>query len=388
MPSQTTIRICDPFGGFLVETAEFLEAGNNPGLRYVLSCGQVGAMTVTLPPEYNPMLLKDGRIHIMRSVNGGPAQREVGSCYLIRRWDYADNYTTVTAVHANDIMRRRCSLWAAGTAQSEQDALNTQDAMVNVWDANFGTQADTYGRAFDTTAIASNAVQANISAFVSQQPSAGLGPAVAIYYPWQNILEVLTNLSNNSLQNGTFLISEIVAPTEATLEWRMFAGQRGVDRRFSAGNGLLFSSVRGNLENAILTVDATEEITFTEAGGAQRDVVDTPLSGLSNRTAIDTVRVAESPFGRIEQFVDSGSSTDLTMIKADADAVLRAGRPHIMAVADITETDQCIRGVHFDYGDYVTVEIQGIQYDMRLNLMEVTINASGDRTVARFEYNA
>lgn len=389
MPSQTTIRICDPFGTFLVETAEFLEAGNNPGLRYVLSCGQVGAMTVTLPPEFNPLLLKDGRIHIMRSVNGGPTVREGGSCFLIRKWDFADDYTTITAVHANDIMRRRCSLWAAETANSEQDTLNTQQAMVNVWDANFAG-AITTGRAFDTTAATGNSTQADISAFVTQQPipGIGLGSAVAIYYPWQNILDVLTNISNNSLQNGTFLVSEIVAPTESTLEWRMFAGQRGVDRRFSTGNGLLFTSVRGNLENAVLTVDAIEEVTFTEAGGAQRDVVESPLSGLSNRTAIDTTRMAESPFGRIEQFVDSGSATDLTMIKADADSALRAGRPIITAVADIVETDQCIRGVHFDYGDYLTVEIRGIQYDMRLNLMEVTVTASGDRTVARFEYNA
>lgn len=386
MPSQTTLRICDPSGNFLVETAAFLEAGNNPGLHYVLNCGQVGAMTVALPPELNPYLLKDGRIHIMRSVNGGPAKREGDSCFLIRRWDYAEDYTIVTALHANDIMRRRCSLWAAETANSEQNTLHSDTAMINVWDQNFAGSITT-GRAYDTFDGIGNSTQADISASVSRQVDLGLGPAVAIYYPWQNILDVITSIASNSLENGTFLAAEIVAPSENTLQWAIFAGQRGADRRLSSGSGLLFASIRGNLDNAILTVDATEEITFVEAGGAQRDVVASPDSGLSNRIAYDATRMGESPFGRIEAFVDSGNATDLDMILSDAASVLRDGVPRITAVGDLIETDQCIRGIHYDYGDYLTVQIRDQQYDMRLNILEVTVTASGERSIARFEYN-
>ena len=386
MPSQTTLRICDALGNFLIETAAFLEIGNNPGLRYVLNCGNVGAMTVTLPPDLNPFLRKDGRIHIMRSVNGGPAKREGGSCFLIRKWEYAEDYTVVTAVHANDIMRRRCSLWAAETANSEQDTLFSDLALINVWDQNFASSI-TGSRAYDTSLAAGNSTQADISAYVSRQLDESIGPACAIYYPWQNILDVMTSIASNSTENGLWLMAEIVAPTESTLEWRFFPNQRGTDLRLSSGSGLLFGSARGNLDNAVLTVDAIEEITLVQAGGEQRDVVSGSDAGLSNRIAYDAVRMSETPFGRIEAFVDSGNATDLDMILSDANAVLREGIPRISAVADLIETDQCIRGVHFDYGDYLTVQVRDQQYDMRLNILEVTLTQSGERSIARFEYN-
>lgn len=383
MPSQTTIRICDPFGNFLLETAEFLEAGNNPGLRYVLSCGQVGAMTVTLPPEFNPLLLKDGRVHIMRSVNGGPAQREGGSCFLIRRWDYADDYTTITAVHVNDLMRRRHILYEPSLGYGSLTGASDNVAKQFFRD-NAGATIGALTRAYSTVTSSNNVVQADLSAYVSVQADVSAGPAIfSTYAPWRNMLEVITEVCDYSTNAGTWLAAEIVAPTETTLDFQTFTAQRGADRRFSTGSGLLFTSKRGNLENAILTVNAIEEITFAQALGAMTVQQDRYMG-----IAIDSTRVAASPFGRIETIVDSSDAPNDATLTNDAQSAVQLGRPHITATADLVETDQCVRGIHFDYGDFVTVEVQGIQYDMRLNIMEVTISASGDRTVARFEYNA
>ncbi len=385
MPSQTTIRICDPFGNFLTETAEFLEIGNNPGLRYVLSCGQIGAMTVTLPPEFNPLLLKDGRIHIMRSVNGGPAQREGGSCFLIRRWDYADDYTTVTAVHANDLMRRRFILYAPtlGYASLSGPCDNVIKAFFR---DNAGSLVGVLTRAYSTVTATNNVVQTDLSAYVSVQADVSAAPSVfSTYVPWLNMLDCIQETADYSTNAGTWLAAEIVAPTETTLEVQTFTQQRGSDRRFLNGSGLLFTSKRGNLENAILTVNAIEEVTFAQALGAVR-----PLFRTDRYTgwAIDSTRIAESPFGRVEAIVDSQDAPNDATLTNDSQSAVTAGRPRITATADIVETDQCVRGIDFDYGDFLTVEIQGIQYDMRLNIMEVTVSASGDRTVARFEFNA
>lgn len=386
MPSSTTIRICDPFGNFLAETAEFLEAGNNPGLRYVLSCGQIGAMTVTLPPELNPLLRKDGRIHIMRSVNGGPAQREGGSCFLIRKWDYADDYTAITAVHANDLMRRRFVLYAPVLGQGIL-AGQADNEIKRFWDENAGYLAPPPPtpsfRSYSSVTDTSDNTQADLSVYVSTQADVSACPGVAGDKSWHNMLEAFQEVCDLSTQSGTWLTAEIVALTETQLQIQTFTGQRGSDRRFSTGNGLLFTSIRGNIENAVLTVNAIEEVTAAQALG------EAPYNGFRyTGYAADATRMTESPFGRIEAIVDSGSTPNDTSLTDDSAAVVRAGRPVIHATADLVETDQCIRGVHFDFGDYVTVEIQGIQYDMRLNIMEVTIGASGDRTVARFEYNA
>lgn len=390
MPSSTTIRVTDANGGFLFETADFIDAGDNPGLRYVLSCGLVGALTVTLPPEFNDRLPKDGRIHVMRSVNGGPAQREGESCFLIRKWTFTDNYTTVTALHANHIMWRRCSLWAADTANSQQSG-TAANVLANIWDVNFASGVTSGGgaRAWDTTAGAGNSTQADISAYVPAAANTFTGlPTVDIFYPWSNVGDAIRDVCNDATLQGTYLTTEIVAPTESTFEWRIYVNQRGQDRTFASGSGLLFTEARGNLANAILTVDATEEITLAEAGGALRNQLDTaaPDYGLSNRVAVDTTRMGESPFGRIEAFVDSGNATDLAMILGDANSGVRAGRPVVTAVGDLQETDTCIRGIDFNYGDVVTVEVRGIQYDMRLDVIEVALQGGVETTKAAFFY--
>jgi len=197
------------------------------------------------------------------------------------------------------------------------------------------------------------------------------------------MLESILVTADYSTNAGTWLAAEIVAPTETTLEFQTFTSQRGADRRSATGNDLLFTSKRGNLENAILTVNAIDEITFAQALGAVSTQQDR-YTGL----AIDTTRMAESPFGRVETIVDSSTAPNDATLTNDSQSAVTAGRPAIHAVADLVETDQCVRGIDFDYGDYLTVEVQGIQYDMRLNIMEVTVSASGDRTVARFEFNA
>ena len=379
MPSATTIRICDPFGNFLVETAEFLDAGNNPGLRYALNCGAVGAMTVTLPPSYNPLLLKDGRIHIMRSVNGGPAAREGGSCFLIRRWDYAPDHTTITAVHANDLIRRRAILYAPVLGNSLL-AGQADNEIKRLWNENSGGAIGTF-RAYSTVTATADPTQADLSAWVSIQGDMSIAPAVTGYVAWRNMLEVFQEVADFSAQNGTWLTAEIVSLSEAQLQIQTFTRQRGADQRFSTGSGLLFSPTRGNLENALLTINAIEEITVGQALGAA--IVSNRYTGY----AADYARMAESPFGRIEAIVDSGDAPNDATLTDDSSTIVRAGRPTIHAIADLVETDQCIRGVHYNFGDYLTVEVQGIQYDMRLNIMDVALTASGERTTARFEYN-
>lgn len=393
MPAETSIRVTDASGVFLFETSAFLEIGNAPGLHYVLSCGQIGALTVTLAPEFNPLLLKDGRIHIMRSVNGGPAQREGESCFLIRRWDFADDYTTITAVHANDLMRRRQILyaWVIGLA-AVQGAANlakgivsnvpADDAIKALWSQNAGASADATYRGYSSVASNAFVTSTDLSALVSVQANVSAAPNVYKQIHWRNMFDVIQEIEDTSFLAGTYLTAEIVAPTESMLELRTYTDVRGTDRRYASGNGLLFTAARGNLENAILTVDAIEEITFAQSLGAG------PSSYYRyTGYGYDLTRIAESPFGRIETVYDANDAPNDATLTDMASGAVRAGRPQITAVGDLVETDQCIRGIHFNYGDLVTVQVQGVQYDMRLDQLDVTISGGTERTVAKFQYN-
>jgi hypothetical protein len=70
----------------------------------------------------------------------------------------------------------------------------------------------------------------------------------------------------------------------------------------------------GVLENAQLEIDYHDEKTFVIAGGqgegTQRLIA----------TALDTTRMAVSPFGRIEDFADMSNVPDTTSLQDDADA--------------------------------------------------------------------
>ena len=393
MPADTHIRVTDASGNFLFETNAFLEIGNAPGLRYVLSCGQVGALTVTLDPSFNPLLLKDGRIHVMRSVNGGPAQREGESCFLIRRWDFADDYTTITALHANDLMRRRHILYAwyiglagtpGGTNLQKGIIANVaaDDAIKTLWAQNAGGSIDTTYRAYSTVISLNDETGADLSAYVTVQASVAAAPSIYKQIFWRNMLDVIQEIADTSFIAGTFLTTEIVAPTESTLELRTYTVIRGVDRRFSTGNGLLFTNQRGNLANGILINDATNEITFVQSLGAGPSTY-YRYAGWS----YDPVRILESPFARIEDVFDANDAPNDATLTNTAAGAMRSGRPAISAVGQLVETDQCLRGVHFNYGDLVTVQVQGIQYDMRLDQIDVTLSQGKEQTKALFQYN-
>lgn len=374
MPSTTTIRVTDSTGDFLFETSQFLEIGDSPGLHYVLSCGQVGALIVTLPPEFNSMLLKDGRIHVMRSVNGGPAQREGGSCFLIRKWTYANDYTTVTALHANSLMWTRHDLFGkAGYVEAFDEA---DDAIKTLWRSNAGDFVVAY-RGQNSSAVSDN-TQADLRPYVTTQADLTAAPVIGLYFQYLNVGDIIRTMCDASMLAGTYLAAEIVAPTESTLEFQTFTVQRGTDRRFSSGSGLVFTEERGNLADALLTIDATEEITFAFAGGANRDY------SYNVDWSLDSTRMAESVFGRRELFVDAGNANDPDSVSGAADAGVRGGRPIIEVTAEVQETDQCIRGIHFDYGDLVTVEVQGIEYDMRIDVIEVTLQGGVETTRASF----
>lgn len=370
MPVDYELRVSDPTGAPLFRTRSFLETGPLPGLSYTLNVGNVGSLVVTLPPEYNNVLTKDTRIGVWRSVNGAPAQLEGGSVFLARKWDYAENFTVLTAVHANHILSGRCMLYPLSSGYGVIGVATPADDIIkDLWRLNFGTSIDTAQRATTTGGGSGDNTYADISASVSIEADESAAPSIYKTVAWRNLLDIIVELCESSYQAGTYLAAEIIAPSESTLELQTFAGQRGQDRRFSSGGNLLFSAARGNLENAILTVDAINEVTFAQAGGAG---ISTGVRYLA--TAIDGPRAGATPFGRRELFVDDSNTQDVNALTSMANSAVIAGRPVVQAVGGLVETDTCIRGVHYNFGDLVTVEVQGQQYDMHLDILEVHVS--------------
>jgi hypothetical protein len=195
---------------------------------------------------------------------------------------------------------------------------------------------------------------------------------------WRNFADVDMEIGQASTTAGTYLVSEIVAPSESTLEYRTYANQRGVDHRAGTAQQVIFSVERGNLENARLTIDHSQEVTFVIAGGQGTG------TGRLIATAVDTARMAASPLNHCEQFLDMGNTNDATQLQDEADAALWNGRPQMVIEGTLIPTPGCERGIHYDLGDLATARVMGRQVDVRLDTLHIRVSSEGQRTDARF----
>jgi ReqiPepy6 Gp37-like protein len=366
MSAFTTFRLADPFGNHLTEIASYIKAD------YVLNCapGGVGVLELTLPTTFDAaLLLRDGRIGVWNSIAGRPPSLDNGAIYLIETLDYSSRETFVRAYHATGLLDRRIVAYDAGSSYSSKTA----------------AAADNQIKAFASEQLGSGIVgadrdgvetQADVSTYLSIQANLSLGASVAKAAARRRLLDVAKELAEASTTAGTYLTFEIIAPTESTLELRTYATQRGVDRRAGTASPVILSEARGNLENAHLLVDYHDECTFAIAGGSG-EKADRLIA-----TTMDPTRAATSPFGRIERFFDMSNVDDLTALQDDADAGVRGGRPIILFTGDLVETPATTRGIHFDLGDMLTAEHPRTraQFDVRLDMVHITIDANGRRT--------
>jgi hypothetical protein len=374
------IKIFDPFGVQLASVMDYADPqGTRDGgaaLDYSLSVGQIPTLDLTLPVGFDDTLLMlDGRIEVWRKVGNLAAKRDGNAQFLIRQWTYTDDQTMIRAVHANELLKRRIIDYYAGTSYSSKT----------------GTTADNLIKAFASQNLGSGIVgadrigaetQADISTYLAIQANLGLGVSINKAAAWRNLFDLVRDICDASTEGGTYLAFDVVALSSSALELQTFTTQRGVDRRASSGQPLIFSKSRGNIENITLRVDRTEEVTFV-TGGAQGE-------GTYRVTATDSdaIRMADSPLNRREVFIENVNLDSATTMGYECSARLRAGRPRISLTADVVETATCTRGVHYDYGDYVTIEHRGQQYDTRIDVVGVSLNNREQVSRIQFRVNA
>ena len=371
----TTLRFADSFGTFLTEVATYGTPGGEGNasvpLDVTLNCspGGIGVLETTLPLSFNPsFLLEDGRIGVWRAINGRPPYLDNGAIFLIRYIDYGPDAIFIRAYHATNLLDRRIIAYSAGSTYTTK-AATFADNLIKTF-VNENMLAGIVGADRDGVET-----YADVSAYLTKQANLSLGASVAKSAARRRLLDVATDLAQSSTTAGTYLTFEIIAPTESTLELRTYATQRGVDRRASTANPVILSSQRGNLTNAHLVIDYTESASFIVAGGQGEETL--RLIG----TAFDSARAGNSPFGRIERFRDAANVATQAAVDDEADSQLRLARPTILFTGQLVETPALTRGIDFDLGDMVTAEHpqSGQQFDVRLDMIRETINASGRR---------
>ena len=368
-----TCRIADAFGNPLAEVADFTSE-SGAALQYALSVGGIGALSLTVPASFPTSFLQlDGRIGVWVSINGAPPKLDGNAIFLIRKWRYTQDTTTVTAFHASSLLKRRILAYFTGTSYTLKSAVAAGNLIKAFARENLGSSISSADRIGAET-------QADLSALLGIQADLGDGVTVAAQDAFANLYDMVTTITDASTQAGTYMVAEVVAPTESTLELRTYATVRGVDHRASSAQPVIFSEDTGTLTNCVLEVDRSTEVTFAICAGAG--------SGTSRITAtsVDAARMGESPFNRIEVFGDYTNISDQTVLQDKADALVRAGVPRIEFSADVVDTDGVTRGIEYDIGDLVTAAFRGQQYDCRLDVIGVSVGGGKSDSKARVRY--
>lgn len=348
--------LLDPFGGVIQRDIPYESA------EYTLAERAVPSLTLELPPTVPvASLRKDGLIRIYRGVAGGAMRLEGDATWLIRRRQrvltaQGERRLVVQALHVNHLLARRVVAYAAGSSQASKSAA-----------------ADNLIKAIVTENFISATDAARNVSGLAVQADAGLGPTVAKAFARRNVLTVLQEVSDAAARQGTYLGWEVRTGASG-YEFVTYVGQRGVDRRYGTGAYLPFGPQFGNIGAAELEEDWTDEETYVYALGqglrANRAVAD----------AQNTAAERASPYGRIEGTINAASEERTTaQLTDEARQELYARRARVRFRGETQDTDGCIYGRDYHWGDLVTVTFDGAQIPCRVDPVTVRLSRDGEQ---------
>lgn len=361
------IWLSDPRGGRLA----LLDRSLSYYLQRVVN--EVGAFQVALPGGvYDHLLRLDGMVEFWRAPwKGRMSLQGVG---LIRDFVEADDengteYTVIAGPDQNDLLDRRIVAYAAGEAEADKSD-PADDMILEIARENIGSSAIP-GRNISSLAVD---IAANRS----------LGPTVKKKFSWCRMLNVMQDVAEASRQQGTEIyfdmVPKVVSDTIIGFELRTFVGQLGIDRTADTGNPVFFGKQWGNLQAARYERDYTEEVTYVFAGGqgeeSDREIV----------TLADVSRYAASPWNRREAFADARNEDTTAGVTNKARSVLEEGRPRMRFSGKLLDTWQARYGVHWGFGDRITAEHRGKQFDGLIRGIKIGKTGKGEEFIeARIE---
>lgn len=318
-------------------------------LRWNIGVNATGSFAFKIPPQNFDFSLfgVDRRIEIYRKVTGA-ASRLIPPYFLRRptRQSVGDKRTTeLRGPGMNELLLRRIIAADAGTAEARKTG-PVDDVMKEFVDEAMGPGAiaarDLSGTGFT--------VQADL----------GQGPALTKSASRRQLLMVLQELSEQSIQAGTPIFFDIVYFNPTSFQFQTFLNQRGIDRTFGGGGSpILLSEDLGNLINPILVEDYSTEVNFVYAAGKGTE------GTRSEVTVSDAARIAVSPFNRREGLFD-GRNTPSADLGDAGDQRLRQGEPFIKFDGVMVEQDNLRFGIDWNLGDKVTALYQGDLFDSHI----------------------
>jgi hypothetical protein len=336
------------------------------GFEYVVRVNGVGAFSVTLPHDFDTLLLgiasekPDRRVEFWRgATNVRMSLETVGLIRNLRQRTNSEGVETlvVSGPDQGDLIRRRIVAYFAGTNEASKSA-EADDVIKEFAAENFGASAADADRDWSGDGIS---IQGDLT----------LGPVVDSQVAWRNLLTVFDDVAERAYAEGARVYYAMVPVSPDSFELRTWTNQPGRD----LSGKVVFSLERGNLDNPDLSYDYSQEATVVYSGGQGQ--------GTGRMLAIikDTTRINASVFNRRELFHDARNSDTLASVVSEGKARMAQSTPLLRFIGDVRSTPATRYGVDWKLGDRVTVSYKGQQFDSVINAVRVRVDGQAHETV-------
>lgn len=366
--SRLSIYLTDPYGNKLIEVSTF------QSLSYGRVVNQPSWLTLQVTPQSVPIdiIRIDGFVEVWRRPPLGDEVLDGESIWLIQTINRSINQDgaesiTIEAVHP---------LWLIGSPgrfiidHSESREANKEGYADNILKEIMREQTGQF-------AVASRQYPWVIDQDSSQ--SVVISRACA----YENVLDVLKSICDSITEAiPTEYLAFDIVKQGSQIVFRTYVGQRGVDRRIGSVAPLYLGVEYGNVNALTLYRDYRDEINAVVVGG-RGEGVSRQIERLVSPTYAEI-----SPWHYREMFVNAQNATLTSELIEEGRATIRRSRPRIIAEAQIINTPQSQYGVHWGFGDFVTLSAFGLNLPVRIDAVAVSFSEGQETITAAVRFDS
>jgi hypothetical protein len=338
----------------------------------------IGYATLQVKPTFDTALIEvDNIVQIWRAPTGGTLS--LWRPYFVRKWKYATRGGVETLLisgpDVNDLLRRR--LVAAYSGQPPSEKTDYADDMMKEIVTEAMSDVLLPVPTAGTRAWGDLSVQADVSA----------GPLLTASIAWKRLLQksgsgVLTDLAKASVVAGTEIFFDIavssVTSSSMSLEFRTKTGQPGADLTTT---GLVFDQERGNLSDAYLEYDYTDEVNYIYAGGPG------PGAAQDVQQVYDATRYGVSRWARCEGYIDARNQAESNGVREVGRAALENGKPIRRFGGIPLDVRGCRFGKDWNWGDKCRARYRGAEFEAIIEAVVIGVDdKSQEKIQAKLAY--
>ena len=320
----------------------------------------------------------DERVELLRLQEVLPKRVDYIFEFLRRDPGYLDWYTDFAGFHRSDEFTEDQEghqiYIARGVGFNDQLAGEAIRYYAGSEEASKSGAAETVAKEFVDENIGPNAGvddngDSRVRAGLTVEVNAGTGLTWTGARANKNLLDVLVEIAKFATADFN-----VVQTGDATFEFQWRDGQWGDDKTRGNVPAVIFGSQYNNATNIRLSYSRSDEVNVVYVGGQG-------VGAARNYVTQSTTAINDSPWSRRAVFRDAKNTPTVAGLEDTGDEILEKQKSVVAISFDIKQTTATRYGVHWDYGDLVTVEFRGQDFDKKIVGVTVTLSSDGKETI-------